>query len=285
MPLSLPQELVNEIIDELYASDPDSKEFHSVALVCRAFRYQTQRNSFRKPSFHFEKNDGSWPAKLQNRRRVLDRNPDIAHYVRDLYFPIIQDTLWLFDHPEFIRIMEIVAMASADRMGDRLQVELTGTRSEHEHGDGTTARSRIPERFMHHVFDSIGPYVEALMIFDLDNMPCRWIADCTNLFTLSIRDISVSKTNSRPIGSQLSQPRVLRLYWLDDYVADIDYMIDFAFNLGHLHTFESQFDGEDCFDGVVSIIDACNNSLEYLHLLWSKFLASTPHLFRLSFTL
>ncbi|KAF8883910.1 hypothetical protein CPB84DRAFT_1850834 [Gymnopilus junonius] len=270
---SLSQEMIDEIIDILYASDPDSSHFSSHSLVCQSFRHRTQQHLFRFISYHFYKNDSSCLPKLQDRRQMLEKNPKIAGYVRHLHFVITGDTLWTFDHPEFIRMMEIIAQASAQRIDAPLQVLISGGEN-----------PKIPDDFAQHIFEEIGPYVETLKLHTIEFMPCRWIADCRNLLKLEMVRVSIAKNDTESTRSRLPRPQELILYWPywpDDSSAAVDYLIKFALDPSGLHSFQTQFSGNLCLDDIVSIIKACSSSLEFLGL-WDEQGSALADLFNLS---
>ncbi|PPQ76020.1 hypothetical protein CVT26_005549 [Gymnopilus dilepis] len=227
MPLSLPQQVVDNVVDHLHASDPGSPLFHSIALVSRQFRERAQVYSFKALSFLFLENDGFCVTKLRDRRQILECNPKLARYVRRLLFPLVQETLWVFDHQDFIALMETLADA-LDGNDDMLQVDIRPYSPESVGG--------IPGNTMPDLLLSVGWLVDELTITFIKNVPCRWIADCINLVKLDISDSTIFKDQLEGTSSKSELPKIdeLEVGQRCLNVYDISYMLDSAFDLSCL---------------------------------------------------
>ncbi|KAF8883919.1 hypothetical protein CPB84DRAFT_181469 [Gymnopilus junonius] len=262
----LSQEIIDEIvdilqdIDSLSDSDDDdnseSFQFSSYALISKNFRPRTQQISFAYVIFRFSKNDSSSVTKLRDQRNMLERNPKIAGYFRTLVFFVKKANLWTFDHPDFIRMMELIAKASKGRSHPQLDIEF----------DSARIRPRIPDHSAQRVLEVIGPHVRNLDIHGIDNVPFRWIADCSNLVKLDMVRISLAKNDPETTPSLLPRLHVLILSWPANYIATIDRLTKFALDPSCLRKFQTEFEDELCIAGVGPVIKACRSSLEHLKI-------------------
>ncbi|KAF8962072.1 hypothetical protein BDZ97DRAFT_1155727 [Flammula alnicola] len=275
--LTLPQELIDEIVDCISDSNYDwgnkPNILRACASVCRSFRPRAQTRLFSQLRF-WACDAKQLAGKVDRLDAVLHDNPHLASHVRSLCFEVQSSTIAIFHYPVLFCIVSMITQATS-------QLGLPSKTIIHGHGQSSDYGSH-PSQFCDNralnaqlVQPFLAPYITSMELCGLTNVPIELVTSCRSLRKLELCDVTLEASDREAIDPML-RPRLDEFTFKECGHDTIRYLVDYYLDFRYLLRLESSGDPIEDSDDLRYILDVCADSLEELSLTCSELFTDYP---------